>query len=96
MKFYNIEQVLEFLKENDVFLFVEKNQLGIKKKDSFSIPDDVLNFLKSNKQELIHFITNKKSFKSIKSAGDYGLPKEITNAKLFDFINSPVHKQKNN
>lgn len=95
MELNNIEQVIEYLKTNDVFLFVENGKLGIKKKDSFSIPQDVLHYLKSNKQELIQHIGNKKSFKSIKSAGDYGLPKKITNAKLSNFLNSPLHKGKN-
>ena len=45
----------------------------------------------SSLEEIVK-ITNEKSFKCVKSAGDYGLPQEITNAKLFNFINSPVHK----
>ena len=94
MRFNSIEQADKFLKANGVFLFVEENKLGIKKKNAYSIPDDILTYLKSNKREVIHYINDKKSFNKIKSAGDYGLPKEITNAKLSRFANDAVHGQR--
>lgn len=92
MKFNSIEQAVKFLKVNNVFLFVENNKLGIKKKGTYDLPDDVREYLKNNKGDIIDYLSNGSS--RIKSAGDFGLPMDISNSSLYKFMNSDIHRNK--
>ncbi|CAC9975508.1 non-ribosomal peptide synthetase [Flavobacterium panici] len=96
MKSNNIPEIIEFLKSDDITLFVKDSQLGIKSKKTTKLPEELLSIIKSNKEELITFLNSQKSnsLNQIKTVSDYGLPTTISNKRLKDFLELPVHQSK--
>ncbi|RUT68623.1 amino acid adenylation domain-containing protein [Flavobacterium cupreum] len=96
MKSKNIHEIIELLKSDDITLFVKDNQLGIKSKKTTQLPEALLAMIKANKEELITFLNSQKNtpVSKVRTVSDYGLPTTITNKRLKEFLELPVHESK--
>ncbi|UUF16685.1 MULTISPECIES: non-ribosomal peptide synthetase [Flavobacterium] len=96
MKSKNIYKIIELLTSNGISLFVKDNELKVMKRTDNKLSEEILSIIKSNKEELITFLNSQKnsSLNKVKTVSDYGLPTTITNKKLKDFLEMPVHESK--
>jgi len=96
MEGQNTHDIVALLAKKDITLFVKEDQLGIKRKKSNVISDEIIALIKANKEELISYLNSRQSVpsRSTKTAGDYGLPKNITNKMLKGFMDLSIHPNK--
>ncbi|MCK8524319.1 amino acid adenylation domain-containing protein [Aquimarina sp. D1M17] len=91
-----MNNIVELLISNGIKLFVENDEIKLKKKVGHQLSEDILDVIKSNKKELIFFLKNQKTnpFYRTKTVSDFGLPSTISNEKLNNFLELPIHQGK--